>query len=396
MMSNVGLEMEYTSVYQIYIKCFWEKWWLTIQIVFFPSYQVEVPNPRWQYKEPRFWGILFWDLYPGSFNENRFKLTFHLDPWKQCPINPNDLYDTKQQTWGYNWDSSKMMVKRLTLFGCKAQWCICNLALDENDISSREASTCTAKQESSAHCREKGDGSVVSRVLSRVHCREKCERGDDSGVSWRSISLGREELSMFLKFRSWKAAETPSHPAHLSDGKRWNSKGRVVCQHILSLSWIGIDLDLKFNRPPLQMAACPIVDTLPAVHWFRDSPDPSGYWSRWFLSMGGGQPKHFWRILGPFPSGGRYIIPYCFKMYIWIIYIYIHYTSSTAQGGGGSFKNRKPIGEIGCCESGMAERSHWWTERWLRSPLFLSLSLTIYLPTYLWMYLSIGLSLSFI
>ena len=40
------------------------------------------------------------------------------------------------------------------------------------------------------------------------------------------------------------------------------------------------------------------------------------------------------------------------------------YTSSTARGGGGSFKNRKPIGELGC-ESGMAERSHWWTERWL-------------------------------
>ena len=39
------------------------------------------------------------------------------------------------------------------------------------------------------------------------------------------------------------------------------------------------------------------------------------------------------------------------------IYIYIH-TSSTAQGGGGSFKNRKPIGEVGGCESGMAERSH--------------------------------------
>ena len=37
--------------------------------------------------------------------------------------------------------------------------------------------------------------------------------------------------------------------------------------------------------------------------------------------------------------------------------IYI-YTSSTAQGGGGSFKNRKPIGDVGCCESGMAERSH--------------------------------------
>ena len=36
----------------------------------------------------------------------------------------------------------------------------------------------------------------------------------------------------------------------------------------------------------------------------------------------------------------------------------IKYTSSTAQGGGGSFKNRKPIGEAACCESGMAERSH--------------------------------------
>ena len=34
------------------------------------------------------------------------------------------------------------------------------------------------------------------------------------------------------------------------------------------------------------------------------------------------------------------------------------YTSSTAQGGGGSFKNRKPIGDVGCCESRMAERIH--------------------------------------
>ena len=45
--------------------------------------------------------------------------------------------------------------------------------------------------------------------------------------------------------------------------------------------------------------------------------------------------------------------------------IYHLFTSSTAQGGGGSFKNRKPIGDVGCCESGMAERSHWLTERWL-------------------------------
>ena len=92
---------------------------------------------------------------------------------------------------------------------------------------------------------------------------------------------------------------------------------------------------------------------------------------------------------------------------------FVTYPSSTAQGGGGSFKNRKPIGpigEVGCCESRMAERIHWWTERWLRFPLFLSLSLSFsdYLPTYLptdpsiylsfylSVYLSIYLSLSLI
>ena len=71
------------------------------------------------------------------------------------------------------------------------------------------------------------------------------------------------------------------------------------------------------------------------------------------------------------------------------IHSFIH-TSSTAQGGGGSFKNRKPIGEIGCCESGMAERIHWWTERCLRSPLFLSLSIA---QNCLSIYLSICLSI---
>ena len=69
--------------------------------------------------------------------------------------------------------------------------------------------------------------------------------------------------------------------------------------------------------------------------------------------------------------------------HICIFYIYIYtyytYTSSTAQGGGGRFKNRKPIGEVVCCESRMAERSHWWTDRWLRSPLFLSFFLSCFL-----------------
>ena len=33
-------------------------------------------------------------------------------------------------------------------------------------------------------------------------------------------------------------------------------------------------------------------------------------------------------------------------------------TSSTAQGGGGSFKNGKPIGEVSWCDAKMAERTH--------------------------------------
>ena len=71
-------------------------------------------------------------------------------------------------------------------------------------------------------------------------------------------------------------------------------------------------------------------------------------------------------------------------------------TSSTAQGGGGSFKNRKPIGEVGCCESGMAERSHSWIERRLISLTILSFCdyLPTYLPIYLSTYLSIDRSIS--
>ena len=62
-----------------------------------------------------------------------------------------------------------------------------------------------------------------------------------------------------------------------------------------------------------------------------------------------------------------YIMLYLHLNAIQYIYIYIiyKYTSSNAQGGGGSFTNRKPIGEVGCCESRMAERIHWWTDRWL-------------------------------
>ena len=34
-------------------------------------------------------------------------------------------------------------------------------------------------------------------------------------------------------------------------------------------------------------------------------------------------------------------------------------TIATAQGGGGSFENKKPIGEVFCCEPRMAERIHF-------------------------------------
>ena len=40
------------------------------------------------------------------------------------------------------------------------------------------------------------------------------------------------------------------------------------------------------------------------------------------------------------------------------IYVYIVYTSRAARGSGGSFKNRKRMGEIGCCESRMTKQKH--------------------------------------
>jgi len=59
--------------------------------------------------------------------------------------------------------------------------------------------------------------------------------------------------------------------------------------------------------------------------------------------------SHFYHIFSTYEDGRRQaranrgVCPY-------------NYTSSTAQGGGGSFKNSKPIGEVVCCESRMAER----------------------------------------
>ena len=45
-----------------------------------------------------------------------------------------------------------------------------------------------------------------------------------------------------------------------------------------------------------------------------------------------------------------------------VVCVNINIPESTAQGGGGRIRNRKPIGEIGYCESRMAEQKHWWIQ----------------------------------
>ena len=40
------------------------------------------------------------------------------------------------------------------------------------------------------------------------------------------------------------------------------------------------------------------------------------------------------------------------------VHAYMYIPARTAQGGGGSFKERKPIGEVGCCDAWMAEQIH--------------------------------------
>ena len=92
-----------------------------------------------------------------------------------------------------------------------------------------------------------------------------------------------------------------------------------------------------------------------------------------------------------------YIYMYMHREYIYI-YVYYHhycyYTSSTAQGGGGSFKNRKPIGEVGCCEW-QSESTDGPKGAWGLLSVSLFLWLSTYLPAYLLcIYLSIDLSIS--
>ena len=77
---------------------------------------------------------------------------------------------------------------------------------------------------------------------------------------------------------------------------------------------------------------------------------------------------------------------------IWFQY---GFTSSTAQGGGGSFNDRKPIGKDCCCDAWMSEWTHWWTERplMLWVSLSLSLSINIYIYIYIHIYIYVCVSI---
>ena len=85
----------------------------------------------------------------------------------------------------------------------------------------------------------------------------------------------------------------------------------------------------------------------------------STYFNRSLIKSEAPEPSDFFRL--KFWAPGTQMIHKCSLQLLRIK----GYTNRSAQGGGGSFKNRKPIGEIGCCESRMAEQIHWWTERWL-------------------------------
>ena len=66
-------------------------------------------------------------------------------------------------------------------------------------------------------------------------------------------------------------------------------------------------------------------------------------------------------------------------------------TSNTAQGGGGSFKGTKPIGEFGCCDAWMAWRTN--ESKGGGGSDILSLSQSLYLSISLYVFLSIHLSI---
>ena len=83
----------------------------------------------------------------------------------------------------------------------------------------------------------------------------------------------------------------------------------------------------------------------------------------WDPFHGQGQLQHAWQKMEKLALNQRHLTvkapPQLYFNELRVIYIY---TSSTAQGGGGSFKKRKTIGEIGCWESRMSKQKHWPTD----------------------------------
>ena len=101
------------------------------------------------------------------------------------------------------------------------------------------------------------------------------------------------------------------------------------------------------------------------------TPTPQAFRKHWAHVLAGSWPHHStWFKEAQKVYGKSINISYIY-IYIYFnvsIYGFVYgrfisilkmWTSSTAQGGGGSFKYRKPIGEIGGCESPMAEQKHW-------------------------------------
>ena len=86
-----------------------------------------------------------------------------------------------------------------------------------------------------------------------------------------------------------------------------------------------------------------------------------------------------------FVSFGLLVTP-SVNLLVWESICYLS-TSSTARRSGGSLKDKESIGEVGCCESCMAEPAHWC------SSIYLSFLLSFCLPSYLCIYLSIYLSI---
>lgn len=78
----------------------------------------------------------------------------------------------------------------------------------------------------------------------------------------------------------------------------------------------------------------------------------------------------------------------CLFIHLFVcIYFYLH-TSSTVQGVGGSFKDRKLLGKVSCCDTWMAERTDG--PKMVKALSYLPRNLCVYLPTiYLFDHLAI-------